>query len=1124
MSNLTPEFVSQFVSDQFPEYYREDNGAIVEFVLAYYEWLEQTNQTTKLIRSLQKNRDIDDTIDAFVVHFKKMFFSDSKLESQADSRFILKHISDLYQAKGSIRSVELLIRMLYGEEVDIFLPSKRIVKASDAKWIRPTYIELTDSIRNPGLVGKFITGSTSGATAFVESVITKVVAQKRITIAYLSNVLGVFVTGEYVTNDGVVENAPKITGSLSSINITNGGRNFTVGDIFNVISTTGKNAKAKVTEVLDATGKVDFTLANGGYGYTISNTYTQSLSSNATIQIENLTNANTEIEGFFYFENVYQPLANVAYLSSGSNTDFLTLANNAVVYGANVYANGDINNSNVASGYVVSNSLNAFSVIVHTGDFSAADTVYVGNTATNVQIDTVANTTAYGEYIGQRYHSNGTYTIGINSNNKPFYTNTAGVFIYGAVSNTYANVYNVGQGIGADFEIGTLGETETLTLFTDLLGSNNTSVAAGVPFTSVVLNGSNSQIGFVDSISIDTKVTYDTLANTVTPFAANGGFANNQVVFKANVFVNSVALIAPGTAYTNSDTVVFTGGDPGTAATATLVTHTNGSINYVTWSQGAGYKSQPAITITTSTGSGANLIARMGASGLGAEANVKSVNSTAFVLSHLSNGSFTAGDTITNKGVNAFANVTTVSLLSGTGYVGSDTVTFSGGGANVTATGVFAANAANSGSVHAITIDEPGTEYDTVPTITINTSTGSGASLTVNMDFGYGLPKSTSADLTTVLYDALTFSNFTIGEIAYLSGINPGSNYNLDPIALAYNPYVAGFNRRDIVCVVDSYNGVFQSGERLNQTVTLPGFLVNHSNTTSNGITLNANSDAIQIGEGVRQRTSNATGVVLSSNATHIQIGSPVGTFDDSYVIDTLSTGAEVTPLTSGVSQVTTSAIATGRFKSIAADPAASRHLVSIRRLSFGQSFVPGSVLTGAVSGATANVQYAYNDGSTLPIGMNAVITANVITANGVASTLEVIDSGYGYEHNASVQLESANTPYIVSGNAVVTRMGVGPGFWQSATSNPSDTVKIHDNNYYQEYSYVVRTGISLDKYRDILRDILHVAGTRMFGEVVKVRDFEALNIGVSTYQANSEAHPEGVRIQSQNAYSSWMG
>lgn len=1201
-------YISNFIKEQFPQHFNEEHSELVAFVQAYYEWLEQTNQTTRLARQLKENRDIDTTIDEYIRYFKTTFFADSRLQNTSDTRFILKHISDLYQAKGSIRSIELLLRLMFGQEVEIFLPSKRITSASESKWIRPRYVELSESPRNVGFIGKQITGSVSGAKGFVESVVTKVIAQKRITIAYLSDVQGIFKTGEFITDNGLIEEAPKVTGSLSGVTITNGGRNFVVGDTFNIISTQGRGGKAKVTSILDATGRVDFQLANGGYGYTVSNVYTKSLSSNATLTVSNITNANVDIEDFFFYETIIQPMVKVTTIGAGSNSDFDTYANGALVYGANLYPNNDVNSSNVASGYIVQTSANQYHLTVHTGNFENADFIYTGNVATNVQLDTVANATPTGSYIGTRYDAEtNVYTIGMNANSSPFYADVPAAFIIGLSSNTYANITSVGRGVGADFEIGSLGEQETLTLFTDIIGEdNNTGIEElNQPYYDIRVDGSGSNIGFVDSITIDTILELDGQANAVHPQHSNGYFANGQYIFSANVFVNTIHVASGGTGYNNSDTVVFTGGNPAVTATANITTFANGTINYYRHTKGEYYQSQPTLTITTSTGSGANLIAIMGAqgaasrtnvfidsvyavdggtgysnadtliftggnaavnaaggvttyangtisslqvttkgadyvttpsvtvststgtdanlvailgaqlSGNGVHANVKTANATHLIVHHIANGSFVNNQIITNQHVNAFAVVNASSLASGTNYTQSDTLTITGGGANVTATAVLQNGSltlgANGGfTQNTILIDEPGSEYDSPADVTINTSTGLGASLTVNMDYGYGFPKSGHADLTTILWDALTFANFTIGEIASLNGINPGANYNLDPVAVAYNPFVAGNNRRDIVCVVNNRNGVFKAGERITQILAKPGFLVQHNGN----IVYTGNNTAITIGEGIRQEQANGlviTGTVTTSNSTHIVINNvnpATADFSDgtgtgaSYLANpfyTITTNTLINSIDGGVEEFDESEIATGQYKYILPDLDANRELVHIRRLRFGQSFVGGALLTGQTSGATANVLFAYNDANTQPIGLNAQITANVITANGVADGIEVINSGYGYEPGGTLTLENANTPFIVSGTARVEQMGIGPGFWRSRESFTSDINKIHDNNYYQEYSYVVRTGISLNKYKDILTDILHVAGTKLFGEVVKTQAFESLNLDVAT-------------------------
>ena len=41
---------------------------------------------------------------------------------------------------------------------------------------------------------------------------------------------------------------------------------------------------------------------------------------------------------------------------------------------------------------------------------------------------------------------------------------------------------------------------------------------------------------------------------------------------------------------------------------------------------------------------------------------------------------------------------------------------------------------------------------------------------------------------------------------------------------------------------------------------------------------------------------------------------------------------------------------------------------------------------------------------------------------------------------------------------------------------------KIQDSDYYQEFSYAIKSSVLVDKYRDVVQNLLHPAGTKMFG------------------------------------------
>jgi hypothetical protein len=96
---------------------------------------------------------------------------------------------------------------------------------------------------------------------------------------------------------------------------------------------------------------------------------------------------------------------------------------------------------------------------------------------------------------------------------------------------------------------------------------------------------------------------------------------------------------------------------------------------------------------------------------------------------------------------------------------------------------------------------------------------------------------------------------------------------------------------------------------------------------------------------------------------------------------------------------------------------------------------------------------------------------------------MQVVDSGFGFVTGETIYFENENG--ISTGIGVVTTQGKGSGFYQRKGGFLSDQIKLHDGNYYQEYSYEVRSSIVLDKYSDMLKKVMHVSGTKFFGALI---------------------------------------
>lgn len=486
--------ISQFIESQFPALYRDEGPILVEFVKAYFEWLEQSNNISFKSRRLFEYRDIDSTLDEYIVYFKNKYAANLPLNSAVDKKLLLKNIQDLYKSKGSERSFEILFRALYNEDVKIYYPGEDVLKVSDGDWYEGKYLEITSFIPNiQDYIGKKIIGVNSRASAIVENYSQQIANRKVVDVIEISNLRGTFDYGEQIytsdNTDIIGSVIPKTVGSLSAVGVIDGGSNFNVGDILDVDGK-GSKGKAKVVATTNLAGRVNFLLENGGSGYSL-NALSQVF---PQLQLETISlTGNVQKDQLIY-----------------------------TLEGGTMSANGIVENVNS----------NIITLRQTTSGFQTGETVY---TAVKVILDIESGSFANGEYV---YQSNGTANVGIgrivgivpNVGNTAYYigditgtitpsvyslsgntlllvgnTSSAQGFIYNVAggSNTgSANVANiVGGGTSATFKIGSIIDKEILTINTDFLRDKlNTPIIAfnesiNATGTVSVTNGSNTVTG-----------------------------------------------------------------------------------------------------------------------------------------------------------------------------------------------------------------------------------------------------------------------------------------------------------------------------------------------------------------------------------------------------------------------------------------------------------------------------------------------------------------------------------------------------------------------------------------------------------------------------------------------------
>jgi hypothetical protein len=341
------KFVSPFIPQQFPAFYKEEGPNFIAFLKAYYEWMENSQQTLQYARALLENSDIDTTEAEFIKYFKNTYLHSLPESIIADKRLLVKHILDLYRAKGTPRAYELLFRMLFNEDIEIYIPANFLFKPSDAEWDIPRYIEVSDSPYLELLIGQQIYNSSRNSTAVVETVNKKIVGNRLIHTIYLSSVNGRFKYNEKILCSAVpqitLDNAPIILGSLTAVAIENGGSGFSAGDILDV-SGTGVSGKARVAAVRNENGKVQFNLINGGSGFSMNAVVTV-----ATALYLNIAN---NIGTFSENETIVSSNTSANGTITFANTSLIQMINFST--GLNFYVGDNVTGSNGATATVVS--------------------------------------------------------------------------------------------------------------------------------------------------------------------------------------------------------------------------------------------------------------------------------------------------------------------------------------------------------------------------------------------------------------------------------------------------------------------------------------------------------------------------------------------------------------------------------------------------------------------------------------------------------------------------------------------------------------------------------------------------------------------------------------------------
>ena len=150
-------------------------------------------------------------------------------------------------------------------------------------------------------------------------------------------------------------------------------------------------------------------------------------------------------------------------------------------------------------------------------------------------------------------------------------------------------------------------------------------------------------------------------------------------------------------------------------------------------------------------------------------------------------------------------------------------------------------------------------------------------------------------------------------------------------------------------------------------------------------------------------------------------------------------------------------------------------------------------------------------DGSGGFKGINAVISP--LSIPGAITDVEVDNGGSRYNSIDSLTItnttRTGTTP--ATGDPVVSGVFIDEGRYVDTKGFVSWDQRIQDSYYYQIFSYVIKSEQALKTYKKIVNDIIHPAGTKLFGQVDLEEKLDFRNL----FQVSDFSQIEGITLQS---------
>jgi hypothetical protein len=410
-------------------------------------------------------------------------------------------------------------------------------------------------------------------------------------------------------------------------------------------------------------------------------------------------------------------------------------------------------------------------------------------------------------------------------------------------------------------------------------------------------------------------------------------------------------------------------------------------------------------------------------------------------------GSFSGGDTITalddsTLTTTLYGIVSSIDVVQGgSGYAVGDSVIISGDGLEaIAAVSSVSISSIDNLIVSGITNFGTGIGYRIGTEATVDNSGTSGSGLVIRV---------TEIENSYDVVDSINAITYTVGNIKTLSIINPGIGYQIAPVVTIEDTVIKNIGLlSERLITIDDAGNLYEVGDQL--------VFTGSSGSGANGIV--SSVDEIFANRFISELSANA---ISEFETTRL---------DEPYERNNIF-------LEDG-----NSIILDGSFF----DELKLEEWVGvgpIRRVEltdFGSGYTNEDLPTISVTSANGTLAQLTIE-SVQGTGTTIDVQSGSISGIGTIRAVDVLNYGVNYT-TANADVSSSG-----DGNAILTvnisGIGTQSGNWINDDGKLNYKV-LQDSFFYQDFSYVIRSGLPFLTYSDTLKSIIHPAGLQPFGEI----------------------------------------